>query len=62
MQNTEYNDEAKKSALMIGLSEELKRLLIHSDMQNMSLQKLTSHCQKLDNQYQANLAASSQSI
>ena len=62
VQNTEYNDEAKKSALMIGLSEELKRLLIHSDMQNMSLQKLTSHCQKLDNQYWVNLAVSSQSI
>ena len=62
MQDTGYNDEAKKSALMMGLSEELKGLLVHSDMQNMSLQKLASHCQKLDNQYQANLAASSQSI
>ena len=62
VQNTEYNDEVKKSALMMGLSEELKKLLIHSDMQNMNLQKLASHCQKLDNQYQANLAVSSQSI
>ena len=62
VQNTEYNNEVKKSALMMRLSEELKRLLIHSDMQNMSLQKLTSHCQKLDNQYWANLAVSSQSI
>ena len=51
MQDTEYNDEAKKSALMVGLSEELKGLLVHSDTQNMSLQKLASHCQKLDNQY-----------
>ena len=62
VQNTEYNDEAKKSALMMKLSEELKGLLIHSNMQNMSLQKLTSHCQKLDNQYWVNLAVSSQSI
>ena len=62
VQDTEYNDEAKKSALMMRLSEELKELLIHSDMQNMGLQKLASHCQKLDNQYQVNLAASSQSI
>ena len=62
VQNTEYNDEVKKSMLMMGLSEELKRLLVHSDMQNMSLQKLASHCQKLDNQYWVNLAVSSQSI
>ena len=51
VQDTEYNDEVKKSALMMRLSEELKGLLIHSDTQNMSLQKLASHCQKLDNQY-----------
>ena len=44
------------------LSEELKKLLIHSDTQNMSLQKLASHCQKLDNQYWVNLVISSQSI
>ena len=62
VQNTEYNDEAKKSALMMELSEELKKLLIHSDMQNMGLQKLASHCQKLDNQYWVNLVISSQSI
>ena len=62
VQDTGYNDEAKKSALMMRLSEELKRLLVHSDMQNMSLQKLASHCQKLDNWYWANLATSSQSI
>ena len=49
VQNTEYNDEVKKSALMMRLSEELKKLLIHSDTQNMGLQKLASHCQKLDN-------------
>ena len=62
VQNTEYNDEVKKSALMMRLSEELKRLLIHSDMQNMNLQKLASHCQKLDNWYWVNLVISSQSI
>ena len=51
VQDTGYNDEVKKSALMMRLSEELKKLLIHSDTQNMGLQKLASHCQKLDNQY-----------
>ena len=54
VQDTGYNDEVKKSALMMRLSEELKKLLVHSNMQNMSLQKLTSHCQKLDNWYWAN--------
>ena len=62
VQDTEYNDEAKKSMLMMRLSEELKGLLVHSNTQNMSLQKLASHCQKLDNWYWANLATSSQSI
>ena len=62
VQDTGYNDEVKKFMLMVRLSEELKGLLVHSDTQNMSLQKLASHCQKLDNWYWANLATSSQSI
>lgn len=62
VQDTGYNDEAKKAALMVGLSQELKGLLVHSDTQDMGLQKLASHCQKLDNRYRANLAASPQSV
>lgn len=61
VQDTGYNDEAKKAALMVGLSEELKGLLVHSDTQDMGLQELASHCQKLDNRYRANLAAAPQS-
>lgn len=60
VQDTGYNDEAKKSALMVGLSEELRSLLIHSNTEDMTLQELASHCQKLDNRHRANLAASPQ--
>jgi uncharacterized protein DUF4939 len=59
VQDTGYNDEAKKSALMAGLSDELKALLIHTDTQEMNVQELAAHCQKLDSRYRANLAASS---
>ncbi len=49
VQDTEYNEEAMKSVLMTGLLEEMQKLLIHVNTQNMNLQQLISHCQGLDN-------------
>lgn len=60
VQDIKYNNEVKKVMLMAELSEKLKKLLVHSNSQDISLQKLASYCQKLDNWYWANLVVLSQ--
>ena len=54
IERTGWNEEAKKSSLMSGLSAELKNLLIHHDTESMSLQDLTNLCMRLDTKARAN--------
>lgn len=53
IERTGWNTEAQKSALMSGLSNELKNLLIHHDTEEMGLRELTSLCMRLDNKIRA---------
>jgi hypothetical protein len=53
IERTGWNAEAQKSALMSGLSNELKNLLIHHDTEEMGLRELTSLCMRLDNKIRA---------
>ncbi len=59
IERTGWNAEAQKSALMSGLSNELRNLLIHHDTEEMGLRELTSLCMRLDNKIRATRQANS---
>ena len=54
---TEWNDEAKKSALLAGLSTELKTHLITVDVESMILAQVIALCQRIDNRHRATQSA-----
>ena len=50
---TQWNEEAKKSALLAGISDELRQLLITVDTTGLNLGSLTRTLQSIDNCHRA---------
>ena len=50
---TQWNEEAKKSALLAGISDELRQLLITVDITGLNLESLTRTLQSIDNRHRA---------
>lgn len=61
IERTGWNAEAQKSALLNGLSAELKNLLIHHDTEEMSIREITTLCIRLDTKLRASQAAGGRS-
>ena len=50
---TQWNEEAKKSALLTGISDELCQLLITVNITGLNLESLTRTLQSIDNRHRA---------
>ena len=50
---TQWNEEAKKSALLAGISDELRQLLITVNTTGLNLESLTRTLQSIDNRHRA---------